>query len=127
MRLETAIEQRACLLAKKLLGLINLKIKQSGDDGYADRLFLLPEGRPVFMEFKRPGEKLRPLQKKRAATLGNLGYNVTCVDNEVEAIEYLARSLEATQLSEGQREILAEVFQWCADSRPWDGEDGSNT
>lgn len=57
-------EEKGCLL---------LKITPDGEAGWPDRLLLLPGGITCFIEFKRPGETLRPLQERRKSQLNRLG------------------------------------------------------
>lgn len=40
-----------------------LKLTPEGTNGWADRLVLGPNKYMVFIEFKRPGEEVRPLQQ----------------------------------------------------------------
>lgn len=63
-----------------------LKFTSPGIAGVPDRLVLLPGGQAVFVELKAPGRKMRPLQRKRAKQLRNLGFRVYCLDS-VSAIE----------------------------------------
>lgn len=58
-----------------------LKFVSPGFAGVPDRIVLLPAGRMVFVELKRPGQKMRPLQKRRKLQLESLGFRVYCVDS----------------------------------------------
>lgn len=51
------------------------KVKRS----YPDRLFFVPGGRPLVVEFKIPGEAPRPQQTERIEMLRALGYRVVVV------------------------------------------------
>lgn len=55
------------------------------DAGWPDVLFLVPGGRPLFMEFKRPGKDLEPLQAERKSDLEKLGYDVVGPVVDVDA------------------------------------------
>ena len=57
-----------------------LKFVSPGHAGYPDRIVLLPGGRIIFVEFKRPGEKPRLLQKKRGERLKELGFEWKVID-----------------------------------------------
>ncbi|MBP2643831.1 MAG: hypothetical protein H6Q67_1718 [Firmicutes bacterium] len=48
--------------------------------GVPDRLVLIPNGKAVFVEMKRPGGILKPLQKKRKKEIEKLGFEVWVVD-----------------------------------------------
>ncbi len=76
--LESEIEQ-ACVKIAKDHNCILLKIQ--GAKGYPDRLLLTPTGRPMFMELKRPGETLRPLQQHVLQKLTQMGYITQMVDS----------------------------------------------
>ncbi len=58
-----------------------LKFVSPGMRGVPDRVVLLPGGRTVFAEIKRPGETPDELQKKRAKQLMALGFQVYCLDS----------------------------------------------
>lgn len=77
-------------------GGLQLKINVQGARGWPDRLFLAP-GRPVFIEFKRVGEKGRPLQEYIHKQLQQRGYEVYVCDTYDDAIAILA----AAPVSEG--------------------------
>ena len=68
--------------AVKARGGIAPKLVSPGFDGMPDRLVLLPDGKCGFVEVKRCGEKLRPLQAVRHGMLRRLGYKVYVLDCE---------------------------------------------
>jgi len=76
-------------------GGMSLKFISPGFDGVPDRLVLLPKGVIAFVETKRPGEKLRPLQVKRKSQLEALGFLVYCIDS-VEKIGGILDEIQAT-------------------------------
>ena len=76
---ERSIEQRLVAETKKRGGLA-LKFVSPGMDGVPDRIVLMPGGKMAFVELKAPGQKMRPLQQKRAGWLIALGFRVYCVD-----------------------------------------------
>ena len=49
--------------------------------GWPDVLFLIPGGRPLFIEFKAPGNIPTKKQQKRMCDLRNAGYCVTWCDS----------------------------------------------
>ena len=56
------------------------KVKRS----WPDRCFFMPEGRPLIVEFKQPGESPTPQQTARIETLRELGYFVVVIDDVEE-------------------------------------------
>lgn len=48
---------------------------------FPDDCFLIPGGRALFIEFKRPGAEPTPLQYHRLEQLNDLGYWATWADN----------------------------------------------
>lgn len=91
-RLEASIESSAVTAVYKSYGVVGLKFTPKSKTGYPDRLFLLPHGRAVFMEFKRPGEDLRALQDHRCDELEKLGFDVIRgVDTVEEAVASIGR------------------------------------
>lgn len=91
---EKIIERQLAAEVKNLGGLA-LKLISPGFDGIPDRLVLLPKGIIAFIELKRPGEKLRPLQVKRKTQLESLGFLVYCIDG-IEQIGGVLNEIQAT-------------------------------
>ena len=58
-----------------------LKFVSPGTAGVPDRIVLMPGGSIAFVEVKRPGEKMRPLQLKRKRQIEVLGFRVFCLDD----------------------------------------------
>ena len=69
-----------------------LKFVSPGCDGVPDRIILMPGGRIVFAEVKRPGGKMRPLQMRRKLQLESLGFRVYLVDG-TEQIEKIMKEV----------------------------------
>jgi hypothetical protein len=90
--LESAVERRFVRYMKQSEDLcLCLKFTCQGSTGWPDRMVLLPKGRVVFVEFKRPGGKLRPLQKERHRQLKELGHEVWTTDDPTKAAYWVAR------------------------------------
>ena len=77
--LERAIEQRLVEAVRKAGGLCP-KFVSPGWDGVPDRIVLLPGGKLGFVELKAPGQKLRPLQRRRREQRECLGFRVFVID-----------------------------------------------
>lgn len=82
MTLETAIERTVASYAESK-GVLQLKLNVHGRVGWPDRLFIY-YGRAYFVEFKRPGEELRPAQRHIHAVLQRHRQHVFTVDTVVE-------------------------------------------
>lgn len=83
--LEKQVEQ---YLIKQVKSLGGLSLKLTSIIGIPDRLVLLPGGRCVFIELKRPGEKPRKVQVLRMKQLRKLGFK-TYVADSYERIDEL--------------------------------------
>ena len=82
--LEKEIEQALIRAVRKSGGLC-LKFVSPGWDGAPDRICLWSGGRVAFIELKRPGGKVMPLQKKRMEELRKLGFDVKVIDSLEDA------------------------------------------
>lgn len=79
------------MLEKRVEQYLAVKVKQHGGRAYKfvspgcagvpDRIVLLPGGCITFVELKRPGGKLRPIQKACMRYLYHLGFHVSMIDN----------------------------------------------
>ncbi len=61
------------------------KFSPEGTRGLPDRIILGPGGIVFFIEFKRPGGKVTPLQNHIHGILKDLGFNVYVCDDVAEA------------------------------------------
>ena len=83
--------ERALTLQVTLAGGIALKVKVIGRRGFVDRLVLLPGGKVLFVELKRPiGGRLSPQQRAFHAELRNLNMTVASVKNSAEIARLLS-------------------------------------
>lgn len=92
-RLEKDIEGKVCRRAFSELGVRNIKVNTLTETGWPDRMFLIPGGRPLFIEFKRPGGVVEPKQLHIHGILQELDYSVVVCDNEEEAMQAIAQAL----------------------------------
>ena len=99
--LEAKIEQDSCNQIALQLGVRNLKFNSSSDTSWPDRIYLLPGGRPGFIEYKKPGEVPEPKQAYTHEVMRKLGYRVevSCSIDEALAIirRWLREDLEAKE------------------------------
>lgn len=111
---EYKIEKKACALVVAHLGVVGSKLKIQGSAGYPDRIFWLPGGKPLLIEFKMPGEKPRPIQLEIHKKLKKLGYNVQVHDNEIDAFQAVIDAVDTSQLSKKSKKILDRARERCA-------------
>lgn len=80
--LESSLEQKMKKTVEALGGMF-LKWASPGFTGVPDRIALLPGGRVVFVEVKKPGTKdgRSPRQKRVAFQLSELGFDVVRADS----------------------------------------------
>lgn len=76
---EAAIEKKLKKEVEARGGLF-LKWTSPGFTGVPDRIALLPGGKLLFVEVKRPGKGYRPRQARVAAQLEALGFTTICAD-----------------------------------------------
>lgn len=97
--LEVAIEDAACTLCLEQLGVRSIKLNLTGNTGWPDRLFFIPGGRPLLIEFKQPGETPEPRQRLIHAFLSYNNYDIethTTTQGAVQAVTArLAAAVEA--------------------------------
>lgn len=89
---ESKIEKDCCKLAKKW-GCLVFKFTSPGNKGVPDRLFINPKGETFYVEFKRPGEKLRPIQEYQIGRLKEHGVRVYVCDNVDIFVDILANEI----------------------------------
>jgi hypothetical protein len=91
-----------CRHADKLC-ILHVKLNIRGRRGWPDREFLIPGGKPLFMEFKRPGEEPEPIQEFIHGQLRDAGYTVLVIDNTIAGFA----ALDATRVSTQGGEAFA--------------------
>lgn len=74
-------------------GVLHRKMNGLGFRGWPDRLFILDDGRCIWIEFKRPGGKTTPLQDAIHAKLRALGHEVHVCESKIAAIAILRGAL----------------------------------
>jgi hypothetical protein len=92
---ESILEQRCKRYAE---GYGALLLKFQGMKGYPDRLLLVPPNEIVFLEFKKPGGVLAPLQAFFLQKLTDMGFAAHEVDNFGQFKRILDSRLPATSL-----------------------------
>jgi len=87
MSKETYLEAKVeSLFVRRVAERGGTALKQTGIAGISDRLVLLPGGRMIFVELKRPGEKPRKLQVYWLNKLERMGFETAVLDS-VESVE----------------------------------------
>lgn len=87
--LEKEIEKRMREAIKKAGGRA-YKFLSPGCVGVPDRIVIMPGGKIYFVELKRSGESLRPIQKQQVRRLRDLGCQVRTVAGLEEMAAFLA-------------------------------------
>ena len=77
-----------------------LKVNPLWAAGWPDRVFFIPGGKPLIIEFKRPGGKTSKRQDEIIAELIKDGYDVQVVDNKEEGKALIRARLEANGIHE---------------------------
>lgn len=112
-RPEKVAEQKAVNKAFEL-GVRSIKLTPQGQRGWNDRLFWVPGGRPLLVEFKREGEEPRKLQTHRHETLRDLGYETMVAVAWEPVLEKLRAMLSAEH---DRRRMLDLVDEEAGDLR----------
>ncbi|MDR9795238.1 VRR-NUC domain-containing protein [Aeribacillus pallidus] len=72
-----------------------------GNRGVPDRIVILPNGRVVFVELKKPGGRMGPLQKRWAEILKGMGHQVYKIDSIKEIdrfIDKVSKEVSKTEI-----------------------------
>ena len=75
MKRESAIE-KTVKFGALTMGVTSWKMNAAGERGKPDQMFLIPGGRPFFIEFKRPDGVLSMHQRVMIERLRHYGYDV---------------------------------------------------
>lgn len=89
---ESKIESTACSFALAQ-GVFSIKLRDV-ERGMPDRLFLVPGGRPLFIEFKRVGGKVTPYQQMIHERLAHAGYSVVVCYTVAAAMAEIKRAMK---------------------------------
>jgi hypothetical protein len=103
--LERHIEQRVVKWARQHMRV--KKMNGLGDRSWPDRMFMIPGGKPFFIEFKRPGNKPTPLQEHTIRGLKEHGYDVEVHDDSDQAIRAIRARLDTKGPPFKRDEVLA--------------------
>ena len=97
---ETYFEQKLCKAVRELgCNVLCLKFESPGYAGVPDRIVLLPGGKVLFVELKRPGQHERVRQKYVHDVLRGLGFEVFASVSSLEQInEVVQRCKEVMKL-----------------------------
>jgi hypothetical protein len=91
--LEKQIETKVCDYAKDR-GLLAYKFTSPARAAVPDRLFVLPNGRMFFCEFKRSGQKPTPAQDREHTRLRGHKVNVWVIDGVNEGLRMIDEMME---------------------------------
>lgn len=95
--LEKDIEKKVCAWAKQQ-GCLVYKFTSPSQRSVPDRMFVLPYGTVVFIEFKAPGKVPTELQRKELLKLTDQGVRASWSDNSEQAIQWLQNRIEEDML-----------------------------
>jgi hypothetical protein len=93
---EAKIERYVCDYVLRKFGVLNVKMLVRG---YPDRMFLIPGGQVLFIEFKALSGRVGALQEHRHKELSKLGFKIEVHNDKETAIAAIKHCLEAAQLS----------------------------
>lgn len=79
---------------------------------FPDDCFLVPGGRPLFIEFKAPGEEPTPLQTYRGCRLLELGYDICWTDCPDQARREILSRMGAAPLHAAGQGSLGSAARW---------------
>lgn len=71
-------------------------VKFTGAMGYPDRIVIWQGGHLIWIEWKRKGEKPRPLQVHIHQLLRSMGHEVLVYDDWTEALDYVKEKIAET-------------------------------
>ena len=100
--LEKELEKKYKTEVEKLGGRA-LKLTSPGYAGIMDRMALFSPGIIVFVEIKRPGEVLRPLQEHRIAEMKSLGFKTWVIDSAISIRDFITWAKTKKEFAERPR------------------------
>lgn len=124
---EVDLEEDVCDTAERRWGVLHLKLNVRGKTGFPDRLFFIPGGRPLLIEFKRPGEEPEWKQLYIHAQLIARGYDVQSHDNKEAALRAIQAALESATPPPASCKVLAESLLSRIAPRSGDRQDKRHT
>lgn len=92
--LEKDIESKVCVHARNK-GMLAYKFTSPARAAVPDRLFILPNGKMFFCEFKRQGQKPTPAQEREHQRLREMNVPVFVVDNVDAGLHMIDMMLES--------------------------------
>ena len=109
-RLRIELPTAARALQELLVPSIPLKLVRGSDTGRPDDLFLIPGGRPLFIEFKWGVWELEPKQEYWHRIFEELSYDVQVHNNVDEALAAIAVEVVAATLHAARGEVSARAW-----------------
>lgn len=97
IRLESDLERAVCNYAHRR-GILHIKLNIQGRTGFPDRQFFIPGGKPLLIEFKRKGGRVRPMQAYVYGVLQKLEYDVRFIDNTTDGFRAIDGELQKAGL-----------------------------
>jgi hypothetical protein len=107
-RVEVPVVKRA--LNELLVPSIPIKLVAGSETGRPDDLFLIPKGRPLFIEFKWEALQPEPKQEYWHRILQDLGYDVQTHNAVDEALTAIAVEVVASALYAARGEVPARAW-----------------
>lgn len=101
-----AVEE-PCVRYAQSFGVKVLKVNPLWAAGWNDRIFFIPGGKVLIIEFKRPGGTVSKLQAQRHKELLRDGYDHHVIDNKEEGKALIRSRLEASGVYEAGDEVSA--------------------
>jgi hypothetical protein len=105
--LESSIERRCVEIAENN-GCLLLKIEKRR--GWPDRMLMAPNGKLMFIEFKKVGSSLMPMQKYVHEQLRTMNFSIEEVDNYTLFLALIHR-LKGSSLSSGSPKLFKKEVQ----------------
>lgn len=103
---EGKIESRVAEEALRQYGVFSIKIKSAQERGYPDRLFLIPGGRGLFIEFKRGTSQLDRYQQMIHERLIYAGYDVQVHTRYERALGAVAAAVKKATVGGSWNQLL---------------------